>query len=178
MDIFVGTLFVITCVLLIIVVLLQKGRGGGLGAAFGGAAGSAFGTRIGDVFTWVTIVLTALFLLLAVITNFVYRPAVEVVARPQFDPSPGQIASPTPVSISCITSETSIYYTTDGSDPTAESTLYEDPVDVQPGMTLKARSYRAEWKPSPVVEGYYGKAYGPTGAPASLPEVRSVPAAP
>ncbi|HAU37680.1 MAG TPA: preprotein translocase subunit SecG, partial [Phycisphaerales bacterium] len=61
----VGMLFLIICVLLIVVVLLQKGRGGGLGAAFGGVGSSAFGTRVGDVFTWVTIVLTALFLLAA-----------------------------------------------------------------------------------------------------------------
>jgi len=62
MDIFIGALFIIVCLMLIVVVLVQKGRGGGLGAAFGGAASSAFGTRVGDVFTWVTIVLTALFL--------------------------------------------------------------------------------------------------------------------
>ena len=64
MEIFLFTLFVITCVLLILVVLLQKGRGGGLGAALGGTGGSAFGTRTGDVLTWVTIVLTSLFLIL------------------------------------------------------------------------------------------------------------------
>ena len=59
------TLAAAICVLLIVVVLLPKGRGGGLGAAFGGLGSSAFGTRVGDVFTWVTIVLTALFLVLA-----------------------------------------------------------------------------------------------------------------
>ena len=68
MDTFVGITFIVVCFLLIVVVLLQKGRGGGLGAAFGGGGGgSAFGTRTGDVFTWVTIVLTAVFLLLAAI---------------------------------------------------------------------------------------------------------------
>ena len=56
MAIFLATLFVLVCILLIVVILLQKGRGGGLGAAFGGLGSSAFGTRTGDVFTWVTIV--------------------------------------------------------------------------------------------------------------------------
>ena len=68
-----ATLFIVICVLLIIVVLLQKGRGGGLGAAFGGMGSSAFGTKIGDVFTWVTIVLVALFLLLAIGTQLMWK---------------------------------------------------------------------------------------------------------
>ena len=60
-----AVLFVMVCVLLIIVVLLQKGKGQGLSGAFGGMGQSAFGTRVGDVFTWITIVLAGVFLLLA-----------------------------------------------------------------------------------------------------------------
>lgn len=42
---------------LICLVLIQRGRGGGLAGAFGAAGGSsAFGTRAGDVFTRITIV--------------------------------------------------------------------------------------------------------------------------
>ena len=74
MELFLATLFIVICLLLIVVVLLQKGRGGGLGAAFSGSGSAAFGTRTGDVFTWVTIVLTILFLLLAVGTQLYYRP--------------------------------------------------------------------------------------------------------
>lgn len=66
-------LFVFTCVLLILVVLIQKGRGGGLSGAFGGVGGhSAFGAKTGDVFTWITVGLAGAFLLLAVALNFVY----------------------------------------------------------------------------------------------------------
>ena len=83
MATFLTTLFILVSILLVMVVLLQKGRGGGLGAAFGGGSGSAFGTRTGDVFTWVTIVLTALFLLLAVGTMLAYRiPSGEGPTRP------------------------------------------------------------------------------------------------
>ena len=85
---FLGTLFIVVCILLILVVLLQKGRGGGLGAAFGGAGSSAFGTRTGDVLTWVTIVLTGLFLLLAIGTTMLYRPDMPVVKLGSFDPLP------------------------------------------------------------------------------------------
>lgn len=42
--------------LLICLVLIQRGKGGGLAGAFGGTGGSsAFGTKAGDVFTKVTI---------------------------------------------------------------------------------------------------------------------------
>jgi preprotein translocase subunit SecG len=41
---------------LIILVLLQRGRGGGLAGAFGGMGGqSAFGTKAGDIFTRITV---------------------------------------------------------------------------------------------------------------------------
>ena len=50
------TLFT-TSVFLILLVLVQRGRGGGLTGALGGAGGqSAFGAKAGDVFTRVTAV--------------------------------------------------------------------------------------------------------------------------
>ena len=75
-------LFVATCVLLILVILLQKGRGGGLAGAFGGAGGySAFGAKTGDVFTWITISLTAMFVILAVLGNKAFVPEQDKVIQ-------------------------------------------------------------------------------------------------
>jgi preprotein translocase subunit SecG len=52
-------------VILIGVILLQRGRGGGLAGAFGGMGGqSAFGTKAGDVFTRITIVLATIWIVL------------------------------------------------------------------------------------------------------------------
>lgn len=66
-------LFAVVCVLLILVILIQKGRGGGLSGAFGGVGGhSAFGAKTGDVFTWITVGLAGAFLVMAVILNFVF----------------------------------------------------------------------------------------------------------
>jgi preprotein translocase subunit SecG len=66
---------ILVCVLLILVILLQKGRGGGLAGAFGGSGGhSAFGAKTGDVFTWITVGLTFAFILIAVIGNYVFVP--------------------------------------------------------------------------------------------------------
>jgi preprotein translocase subunit SecG len=53
-------------VFMILLVLIQRGRGGGLAGAFGGMGGqSAFGTRAGDIFTRITIVLAVVWVLLA-----------------------------------------------------------------------------------------------------------------
>lgn len=159
-----GTLFVIICVLLIIVVLLQKGRGGGLGAAFGGMGSSAFGTRTGDVFTWVTIVLTALFLLLAIFAHFAYRPSPTTVAPPTFAPRAADKAGQTTyVQIECATLGAFIYYTLDGTTPTKESEPYEVAnVPVEWGQTLSARAFRDGFPDSPVTRATYGPVEQPT----------------
>lgn len=61
-------LLVVTSLFLICLVLIQRGRGGGLAGAFGGVGGSsAFGTKAGDVFTRVTIVAAVVWFLLAII---------------------------------------------------------------------------------------------------------------
>jgi preprotein translocase subunit SecG len=72
----VAAVWIIVAVVLILLVLIQKGRGGGLAGAFGGAgANSLMGTKTGDFLTWVTIGLVVLFLFLAVIMAKYYRPA-------------------------------------------------------------------------------------------------------
>src|SRR5689334_25297691 len=64
------TLFVVICLFLILLILIQKGRGGGLASAFGGAGGNtAFGSKTGDVLTWATSVVFGIFLVLAITLN-------------------------------------------------------------------------------------------------------------
>jgi len=68
------TLLLLTGFLLMFIVLLQRGRGGGLAGAFGGLGGqSAFGTKAGDVFTKITIVLAIIWVALAGVTGFAMR---------------------------------------------------------------------------------------------------------
>jgi preprotein translocase subunit SecG len=70
----VAVLFVMCSVVLILIVLIQKGRGGGLSAAFGGGMASGIlGSKTGDFLTWVTIVLVGVFLTLAVLMAKFYR---------------------------------------------------------------------------------------------------------
>src|SRR5262245_4865957 len=50
---------------LVLLVLIQRGKGGGLAGAFGGSGGSsAFGSRAGDTFTRITIYTAAVWILL------------------------------------------------------------------------------------------------------------------
>lgn len=61
----VGILMFLTALFLILLVLVQRGRGGGLAGAFGGMGGqSAFGAKAGDTFTKITIFAAAFWILL------------------------------------------------------------------------------------------------------------------
>lgn len=62
-----GLLMLLTATFLILLVLIQRGRGGGLSGAFGGMGGqSAFGSKAGDTFTYITIVVATFWILLCV----------------------------------------------------------------------------------------------------------------
>ena len=51
-----NTLIVLISLFLICLILIQRGKGGGLAGAFGGVGGSsAFGTKAGDIFTKITV---------------------------------------------------------------------------------------------------------------------------
>jgi len=89
----VAVLFVLCCLALILIVLIQKGRGGGLSGAFGGAMASGIlGSKTGDFLTWVTIVLAGVFLGLAVIMAKFYKEDIDytVVQPVQQQTSTGQ----------------------------------------------------------------------------------------
>jgi preprotein translocase subunit SecG len=63
-------------VLLIFIILLQRGRGGGLTGALGGMGGqSAFGTKAGDVFTRITIGLALIWVLMAIANVYIMSAA-------------------------------------------------------------------------------------------------------
>lgn len=78
MDVFLTLASMFVSVLLILVILLQRGRGGGLVGALSGLGGqSAFGTKAGDTFTRITIVIAAVWVMLAGITGQVLRSSAD-----------------------------------------------------------------------------------------------------
>jgi preprotein translocase subunit SecG len=65
LNFLIPVLLFLTSVFLILLVLIQRGRGGGLAGAFGGLGGqSAFGTKAGDLFTRITIGVAAFWIIL------------------------------------------------------------------------------------------------------------------
>ncbi|HYW80507.1 MAG TPA: preprotein translocase subunit SecG, partial [Thermoguttaceae bacterium] len=68
MTYFVMFMLFTTALFLILLVLVQRGKGGGLAGAFGGAGGqSAFGTKAGDLFTKITIGVAAFWIVLCML---------------------------------------------------------------------------------------------------------------
>ncbi|MFH1222767.1 MAG: chitobiase/beta-hexosaminidase C-terminal domain-containing protein [Pseudomonadota bacterium] len=86
-----------------------------------------------------------------------FRINYDQVSTPSIDPIPGELARGTSVTITCVTPGVDIYYTTDDSDPTELSSLY-DP-DSKPtitsAVTLKAKAFRAGLLPSETTSAVY-----------------------
>jgi preprotein translocase subunit SecG len=64
---FIDIVHIFVCVVLMGVVLLQQGKGGGMGAAFGGATTQVFGGRgAGNILTRATAICAAIFMITSV----------------------------------------------------------------------------------------------------------------
>lgn len=71
----IAVLWALCALILVLVILIQKGKGGGLsGSLVGGMAGGILGSKTGDFLTWVTIVLVGIFLFLSVGLAKFYKP--------------------------------------------------------------------------------------------------------
>jgi hypothetical protein len=81
--------------------------------------------------------------------------SMQQVNTPTFSPSPGTFGSAQQVEIACDTPGVDIYYTTDGKDPTQNSTPYDQPIALNQTTTLKARAYKTGWTPSEIAVGLF-----------------------
>ena len=91
-------------------------------------------------------------------TTATYTITVEakpVVATPTFTPAAGYYNSAQNVTIACETAGVDIYYTTDGTVPTAESTKYTEAIPVGENMTIKAIAVKEGYTNSEVAEAEY-----------------------
>lgn len=78
------------------------------------------------------------------------------VAQPRISPETGKASGPVQVSLSLDTPGAQVYYTLDGSAPSAESgTPYRQPFTIDSTTTIKALGIRRGWQNSPVTEATY-----------------------
>jgi hypothetical protein len=84
-----------------------------------------------------------------------YSSSTTTVATPTFTPEAGTYTSAQNVSISTTTADASIYFTTNGDEPTESSTLYTTPVSVAVSTTLKAKAFKAGMDPSNTATAVY-----------------------
>jgi preprotein translocase subunit SecG len=93
--------FLFMCVLLILIILIQKPQGGGLSGAFGsgaaqGSGQTVFGARTGDALTIGTISVFVLYLAVAIGLNYAIRPVGPVNAAPTAAPTEPTGTTPAP----------------------------------------------------------------------------------
>ena len=94
--------------------------------------------------------------------------AVPVVATPTFAPAAGAYTSAQTVTISCATSGSTIYYTTDGSSPTTSSNKYSSPLAVSSSETVNAIATAMGDVQSAVATASYTISGGTLTAPSNL----------
>ena len=86
LSILFGFLMFATALFLILLVLVQRGRVGGLSGALGGMGGHiAFGTNAGDLFTRITIFVAAFWILLCIAAILVLNRQTPIDAGPAGD---------------------------------------------------------------------------------------------
>jgi glucosylceramidase len=91
------------------------------------------------------------------VASATYTINLPAAAMPTFSPTPGAYASAQSVSLADTTTGASIYYTTDGTNPTTGSTLYSPstPIAVSSTTTIKAIAAASGYGNSAVATGVY-----------------------
>lgn len=97
MQTFITIIHVFVAVMLIGVVLLQSGRGGGMGAALGGASSQVFGGRgAGNFLSRVTSIAAVIFFLTSFTLSMMGSRHRSVMADAKAEPPPVKLQQPSP----------------------------------------------------------------------------------
>ena len=87
-------------------------------------------------------------------TQVVITRPTQQVTTPQID-SPGGVALPANVTITCATPSATIYYTTNGALPTTADPPYTAPLTITGDTILRVRAFKDGWLPSEPASAYY-----------------------
>lgn len=93
----------------------------------------------------------------------------ETVATPVFEPASGELEANAEITITCATEGAAIYYTVDGTTPTADSNEYLAPIVFTKAMTVKAIAVKDGMLDSEIAEAVY-TLYDPTVPVSSVEE--------
>jgi len=99
------------------------------------------------------------------------EPQPEKVSTPTFSPVGGTYSSQQNVALYCATSNATIRYTVDGSEPTDSSTVYSSPIAVTSTTTIKAKAFMTGMNDSDTASATYTiRAGGKVATPTFNPE--------
>jgi len=84
-----------------------------------------------------------------------YLEKITPVSTPIFNPPAGRYSIAQDITISCPTLGATIHYSTNGTDPTENSPVYNSPIQIVTSTTLKARAYKNSLFPSNVAIANY-----------------------
>ncbi len=86
----------------------------------------------------------------------------DQVSKPVFSPAGGTYEGVVDVGLTTTTPGTTIRYTTDGSDPNTNSSVYYSPIHVTQTTTLKAKAYRSGLQDSAIATASYTITWDPS----------------
>jgi hypothetical protein len=88
---------------------------------------------------------------------FIINSLIGVVAKPIINPVGGIYNAPQSITIYCPTLDSTIYYTTNGTEPTTSSIEYKHPIEIvtSENVPIKAKAFRAGWIDSERTEESY-----------------------
>ncbi len=132
-----GPVLFLLSLFIVLIILLQRGRGGGLTGALGGAGGaSAFGVKAGDIFTRITAISVLLWIVLCALTCFWYLPEILNIAS---DPASSSTNKSGPSMGSKGSNEATDLNVSPVDTPSSDNTAPVDksaPVDLTPAANL------------------------------------------
>jgi hypothetical protein len=123
-----------------------------------GFSGTAIPSKMGYTFSPATWPYS--FITVNQIKNYTGTPT--TVTTPTISPNGGNFNDSVTVTLACTTSGATIRYTTNGSDPTASSTLYSAPFALTSSVTVKARAFKTGFPDRAVASACFTNV--PTGA--------------